>query len=374
MNQHYIDPDNCRNEINVLLLQLHVTGIFLVCGKSFLTLPIYGMLDKLCACVGIKVTCFSDFVPNPTYDNVKAGVRAFQESGCDFILAAGGGSAIDVAKCIKLFAEMKCGEDFLHQEMISNGIPMMAIPTTAGTGSEATQFAVIYVSGEKYSIEHESALPQYVLLYPDSLKTLCDYQKKATICDALSHAIESYWSVHSTPESKQWSEKAIHNILEYAEKYVAGEESCYGRMLWAANYAGRAINMTKTTAAHAMCYKLTTMLNIPHGHAVMLCLPEVWEYMCNHLEACIDIRGEQYLRSTLMDLARILRQDTCQGAIEYLKYLRNVWQLGLPVKMEGNQAAQLVNSVNTARLGNFPVFMSKEHLAGIYQCILQGAG
>ncbi len=372
MKQQYIDPDDCRKEINMILLQLHVTGIFLVCGKSFLALSIHDLLHKSCACAGIKMVYFSDFAPNPTYDSVKAGVQAFRESGCNFILAAGGGSAIDVAKCIKLFAEMKCDEEYLSQKIVSNDIPMMAIPTTAGTGSEATQFAVIYVNGEKHSIEHESALPQYVLLYPDSLRTLGDYQKKATVCDALAHAIESYWSVHSTSEGKQWSEKAIQIILEYAEKYMMGDESCYGQMLLAANYAGRAINITKTTAAHAMCYKLTTVFNIPHGHAVMLCLPEVWEYMCRHLDACVDTRGEQYLCSTLMDLAHCLRQDSCQEAIQYLKNLRNVWQLGMPAKVEENQAAELANSVNTERLGNFPVSISREHLMDIYQCILQG--
>lgn len=372
MNQYYIDPNDCRKEINMLLLQLRVTGIFLVCGKSFLTLPIHDLLHKLCASAGIKMTYFSDFAPNPTYDSVKEGVQAFHKSGCNFILAAGGGSAIDVAKCVKLFADMKSDEEYLSQKIVSNDIPMMAIPTTAGTGSEATQFAVIYVSGEKHSIEHESALPQYVLLYHDSLRTLCDYQKKATVCDALAHAIESYWSVHSTSESKQWSEKAMQIILEYAGKYIMGDESCYGQMMLAANYAGRAINMTKTTAAHAMCYKLTTILNIPHGHAVMLCLPEVWEYMYRHLEACVDTRGEQYLRSTLTDLAHCLRQDTCQEAIEYLKNLRNAWQLGMPARVEEDQAAKLANSVNTERLGNFPVSISREHLMHIYQCILQG--
>ena len=372
MNQRYIDPNDCENEVNMLLLQLHVTGIFLVCGKSFLTLLIHETLNKLCTGIGIKMTYFSDFAPNPTYDSVKEGVQAFRKSGCDFILVAGGGSAMDVAKCIKLFAKMKCDEDYLGQKIISNDIPMMAIPTTAGTGSEATQFAVIYVNGEKHSIEHESALPEYVLLYPDSLRTLGDYQKKATVCDALAHAIESYWSVHSTKESKQWSAKAIQIILEYAEKYMMGDESCYGQMLLAANYAGRAINITKTTAAHAMCYKLTTMLNIPHGHAVMLCLPEVWEYMCRHLEACVDTRGEQYLRSTLTDLAHCLRQDTCQEAIEYLKNLRNDWRLGMPIRLEENQVETLANSVNTERLGNFPVSISRDRLMDIYQCILQG--
>lgn len=372
MGQHYINPDDCGNEISALLQETHATGIFLVCGKSFLASPLHGLMKKICSDGGIRMTYFGGFSPNPVYEDVQKGVESFRENGCDFILAAGGGSAIDVAKCVKLFATMEPGGDYLGQKPEENGIPLLAVPTTAGSGSEATRFAVVYVHGEKRSVEHASALPRHVLLYPGSLETLGDYQKKATACDALSHAVESYWSVRATAESRKWSEKAIGLVLENAGKYMGNDASSYKDMLLASHYAGRAINITKTTAAHAMSYKLGTLYHIAHGHAVMACLPEVWEYMYGHPEACVDVRGSRHLQKTQEALAHCLRQDTCLEAIGYLKRLRDAWGLALPAGADESRIAQLANAVNTERLGNFPVAFPKERLAEVYRRILRG--
>ena len=161
-------------------------------------------------------------------------------------------------------------------------------------------------------------------------------------------------------------------ILKYIGKYMEDDNTCREKMLLAANYAGRAINITKTTAAHAMCYKLTTLYHIPHGHAVMLCLPEVWEYLYHHTDECVDVRGIQYLQETLDRLAHCLQQNTCQDAIDYLKHLRHTWGLDLLIETDQEQLMLLVNSINTERLGNFPVSFSKEDLTAVYHKILRG--
>lgn len=370
MKQHYINLNNYQNEIKFLFQQLNVKNVFMVCGNSFLSSFLYGFIDSVCMEKGIGLTCFQEFSANPKYKEVQKGIPLFKERRYDLIIGAGGGSALDVAKCIKLFATMEIGKDYLKQEIQGNEIPFLAIPTTAGTGSEATQFAVIYVNNEKHSVEHESILPSYVLLYPDSLKTLSCYQKKITVCDALSHAIESYWSIHSTPKSKRYSEMAIKNILAYMEGYLENDVGCNEKILFAANWAGRAINITKTTAAHAMCYKLTALLDIPHGHAVMLCLPEVWEYMNSHIGDCIDVRGQQFLQESLETLAHCLGQSSSKDAIQFLKQLRSAWNLNLSIDLNEEQKLQLINSVNAERLSNFPVTASKENLKKIYQNIL----
>ncbi len=98
-----------------------------------------------------------------------------------------------------------------------NNIPLLAVPTTAGTGSEATRFAVIYYGGNKQSVTSESLIPDAVVLDPDTLITLPLHQKKATMMDALCHSIESFWSINSTDESKEFSRTAIREILENAE-------------------------------------------------------------------------------------------------------------------------------------------------------------
>lgn len=370
MTQYYIDSKYYKEEIRALLEQISVKNILLVCGKSFYNLPICSLIENLQRDRSINITYYEDFSSNPKYEEVVQGVKVYCENGCDFILAVGGGSAIDVAKCIKLFATLKKDEDYLEQEIIENDIPLFAVPTTAGTGSEATQFAVIYVKGDKYSIEHESALPQYVLLYPDNLITLPDYQKKVTVCDALSHAVESYWSLHSSIKSRKLSEAALCLMLDHMEEYLEGNGDVCREMMCASNLAGQAINITRTTAAHAMCYKLATLYHIPHGHAVMMCLPEVWEYMETKMDACIDERGQKYLCEILDSLAGCLRQKTQKAAIQFLKDVRSKLGLKLAKRVEEVPISMMVESVNLKRLQNFPIALTKEDLYRIYQKIL----
>ena len=187
------------------------------------------------------VVRFSDFKPNPLYDSVVEGVELFKKENCDSIFAVGGGSAMDVAKCIKLYSNMPGdGKDgaWLREKIVPNEIPFLAMPTTAGTGSEATRYAVIYYGGEKQSITSESFIPATVLMDPNSLKTLPLYQKKATMCDALCHSIESFWSVNSTEESRKYSAEAIREVLANMEGYLANREEANAGMLMAAHKAG----------------------------------------------------------------------------------------------------------------------------------------
>lgn len=277
---------------------------------------------------------------------------------------------MDVAKCIKLFAGLEGDGDYLEQRFTAEGVPLMAVPTTAGTGSESTQFAVIYVNGEKCSVEHESILPRYVLLYPGNLESLPDYQKKATACDALAHAIESCWSIHSSAASMELSRNALRLLLGNIDAYLQNDGGGYPDMMLASNLAGRAINMTRTTAAHAMCYRLSGIMNVPHGHAVMLCLPEVWEYMQENLDACVDGRGREYLREKLVCLARYMGQETPEKAIIFLKELRRKWGLGMPRRLEEGRIDELADSVNAERLSNFPIGMGKEEIRQIYRKIM----
>lgn len=128
----------------------------------------------------IKIVQFSDYQPNPLYESIVKGIKVFHREKCDAIIAVGGGSAIDVAKCIKLYSNMSgdgADGDYLKQKIIPNDIPFLVIPTTAGTGSEATRYAVIYYKDKKQSITSESCIPSAVLLDPQALKTLSLYQK-----------------------------------------------------------------------------------------------------------------------------------------------------------------------------------------------------
>ncbi len=322
---------------------------------------------------GIRLVSFSDFQPNPLYESAVRGVELWRSEGCGAIMAVGGGSAMDVAKCIKLYCNMAgSGEngDYLRQEAVPNDIPFLAMPTTAGTGSEATRYAVLYYEGKKQSITSESMIPGTVLMDPDSLVTLPLYQKKATMMDAFCHAMEAFWSVNSTEESRAYSRTALQTIMRYMDAYLGNTEEGRLQMLRAANTAGKAINITQTTAGHAMCYKITSLFGVSHGHAAALCDRILFPWMIRHTSLCVDPRGEGYLKGILDELGQAMG---CKNAAEGAEKLRDLFsQLELSVP-EATQAQfeELKTSVNPVRLKNHPVSLSEETIDELYHQILR---
>ena len=336
----------------------------LVCDSSFHFLPIKDLFKP--------AVVFDHFTSNPLYEQVCEGVEIFNVNQCDAIVAVGGGSTIDVAKCIKLYCKMNSGRNYLEQECTDSGIPLIAVPTTAGTGSESTRYAVIYYDGKKQSITHESIVPDYAILEPLLLKSLPQYQKKCTMLDALCQGIESLWSVNSTDESMIFSKIAIQMIMDYWHDYIEeNSDESAKHIMMAANYAGRAINITQTTAPHAMSYKLTSMYGLPHGHAVALCMPEVWMYMMEHPEKCIDPRGVEHLEFIFEWLGRIME---CDSAYKGLMMFRAImFALDMPQPQSKDREAELdilCRSVNPVRLKNNPVSLDEETIRNIYKRIL----
>lgn len=252
----------------------------------------------------------------------------------------------------------------------ANDIKLLAMPTTAGTGSEATRYAVIYYGGEKQSVSHESCIPSTVLMDSTALKTLPDYQKKSTMMDALCHAVESFWSVNSTDQSKEYSAKAIRLILENKDAYLRNDDEGLSKMLQAANLAGKAINITQTTAGHAMCYKLTSLYGIAHGHAAALCVAGLCPYMLAHTKQCIDARGEAYLNSVFSDIAKAFNcVDTWKAAEKYQKLVESL-SFTIPAAT-AEEFETLADSVNPIRLKNNPVGLDHAAIDAIYHQILE---
>lgn len=323
---------------------------------------------------GIEMIGFRDFQPNPLYESVVKGVELFIDEKCDSIMAVGGGSAMDVAKCIKLYSNLPGdGIDgaWLKAEIVPNSIPFIAMPTTAGTGSEATRYAVIYYNDAKQSVTSESFIPSTVLMDPNALKTLPLYQKKATMMDALCHAIESFWSVNSTEKSKEYSRAAIQAVLKHMDGYLANTEEGNAGMLKAAHTAGQAINITQTTAGHAMCYKITSLFHSAHGHAAILCDRILFPWMTENTDKYTDPRGEEYLKATLDEIGRAMG---CKDATEGAEKLRGIFdslELEVPTAT-AEQFEILKNSVNPVRLKNHPIALDVDTIDALYHNILNG--
>lgn len=370
MEQEILTADNDFCQLDDYILRQGMQNILLVCGKSFETLNLSDHLKEFANNTKIKISKFSDFKPNPDYYSVVKGVDVFRKNNCDSIISVGGGSAMDVAKCIKLYSNMPDNSNYLNQDIIPNNLPFIVVPTTAGTGSEATRFAVIYYKGEKQSVNHESCIPTAVLFDTSVLDTLPEYQRKSTMLDAFCHAVESFWSVNSTEDSKEYARRAIHLILTNYESYLANNTDGNENMLLAANYAGKAINVTQTTAGHAMCYKLTTLYGISHGHAAALCNCVLWPYMASHTSLCSDARGAEYLDKVFADLAFVMgTHNAYEAAAKFIGIFKSL-NLKKPL-ISDNDFEVLRKSVNPVRLKNNPIALDEVTIDFLYHKIME---
>jgi alcohol dehydrogenase class IV len=348
-------------------------GVLVVHDDSLRFMPVFsGRLNEIATRNHISLTFFSDFQPNPLYESAVRGVGVFRREKCRAIMAVGGGSAMDVAKCVKLYSDLPgdgAGGAWLKAESVPNRIPFLVMPTTAGTGSEATRYAVLYYNDAKQSITSESFIPETVMMDPGALKTLPPYQKKATMCDALCHAIESFWSVNSTEESKRFSRAAIEGVLENMGGYLANTEEGNAGMLFAAHMAGQAINVTQTTAGHAMCYKITSLFRAAHGHAAILCDRVLYPWMVENVGRCSDPRGKEYLRGTLDEIGRAMGCANAEEGAEKLNAVFEYLALEVPSATD-EQFGVLKNSVNPVRLKNHPIALDTDTIAVLYHRIL----
>lgn len=222
---------------------------------------------------------FSSFTPNPKYEEMLEGLKIFKENKCDSIISIGGGSCIDVAKVIRLSINSDLSSDIptFKQDYKYTDVKHICIPTTSGTGSESTKHAVLYLDGVKQSIANPVNIPDYVILCPKLIMSVPEYQKKATMMDALCQCIESLWSRKATKESRKYAKAGLRLFKENYNGYLSLDKDAIKNIQIAANYSGKAINISETTAAHAMSYKITSLYNIPHGHAVAICMNAIFK-------------------------------------------------------------------------------------------------
>ena len=360
------------DKLSGILQEVGCRKLFLVIDSSYPFLNIKDAIEALPVEEKVK---FSDFTPNPLYEQVCNGIELLKQSKCDTILAVGGGSAIDVAKCIKLAVLAEDGNAAIIPPLVSQRlpidgtkIPFIAIPTTAGTGSESTHNAVMYYEGAKQTVTNDGVLPDYAILEPSVLKTLPLYQKKCTMMDALCQGIESWWSVNSTEESYEYSRKTVELIMANWRKYIfENDDEAAAQIMLAANYGGRAINITQTTAAHAFSYKITSLYKLPHGHAVAVGLPVIWEYMLDNMDKCIDVRGQVYLAGIFNKIAQAMGCDSPQQAIVVFCEMMKDMELKNPEAGDRVEELKVLStSVNPIRLKNNPIALAATVINDIY--------
>lgn len=327
---------------------------------------------------------FSDFENNPKYEDIIKGLELFERNRHDVIISYGGGSSIDVAKLIKYFSCIDNKNDKERNLLLIKGIsknnstqksiPHIAIPTTCGSGAEATQFAVLYYQNRKYSVEHQVLLPEYVIIDPYVLVKLPDKALASSIMDSLAQGIESYWSINSNEESQVYSKKCIELVMQnYLKAFEERDVNSLYNLSKASNFSGKAINIAKTTAPHAMSYVLTSKYNIPHGQAVMIILPFVYEFNAEMEGELNEKRGKDHLKKVFEELNSLLYVSSSKEAKE--KLINMMTKLNLKTKLseitdEEINVKELIHSVNLERLKNNPLKLGKTEIETIYSCII----
>lgn len=336
------------------LQSIHAHRVFLVCGDTtWAKSGAAECVEALAVRAGLTILHrFAAFDPNPKTESVDAAYVLARECHPDLLLAIGGGSAIDVTKGV------------LDRFLAEGGVqpPLLAaVPTTAGTGSEATRFSVLYKDGKKLSLDRPELRPSLVVLDPALTASLPPYTTACSGLDAIAQAIEALWAVHSTPESDAFAEEALTLLLTALPEAVkTGNDFARASMLRGANLAGRAIDITRTTAAHAFSYAFTSAHRIPHGHAVWLSLPDVALYNAAVTDAdCQDPRGAAFVRERIAHIARrvagapepatlaaFLRDLAADLGVEL-----NPFRLGVADKAE---LRSLFSQANPERMANNP--------------------
>lgn len=271
-NQAIIDVLKQRNKHSVLL----------VTDRGIRNLQLTQNLETAITQNNFKLTVYDETVPNPTTDNVAAALKLYQDNQCDCIIAFGGGSAMDCAKATgarvarpkKSLAKMK---GILK---VGKKIPLLiAIPTTAGTGSETTLAAVITDSNtrHKYAINDFPLIPTYAALIPELTLGLPPHITATTGMDALTHAIEAYIGRSTTKKTRACAERAVKDIFaNLLTAYQDGTNlTARTNMLNAAYYAGVAFTQSYVGYVHAVAHSLGGKYNIPHGLANAIILPYV---------------------------------------------------------------------------------------------------
>lgn len=374
--KEYFGIGSIKNLENILHKN-KVKNIFLVTGKkSYESSGVKEKLDILLK--DYNVTYFSDFETNPKIRDVEKGISLLKAKDYDIVIAIGGGSVIDMGKLINIFSAQKNGiiRYIKKEKAIENkGKPLVAIPTTAGSGSEATHFAVVYVKKIKYSVANKHILPDYYIIDPQFTMNLPPYATASTGMDALCQAIESYWGVDSTRESKIYAKKAIKIIMKNIHEAVNNpSKNSRVAMSKAANLAGKAINITKTTAPHAISYPITSYFGVPHGHAVALTLGSMLIF--NNQVAkddVLDKRGVKYVRKEIQKIVNVLGASNSYQAKERIDQLMH--NIGLKTRLSElginyDNLGIIIKNVNLERIKNNPRQVTEHCLRGILKGLL----
>ncbi|MBQ9391625.1 MAG: iron-containing alcohol dehydrogenase [Lachnospiraceae bacterium] len=271
-------PNVVKNDGNTRALVVTTAGFI----KRGSLEPLFDALKN----EGVEYFVYNGIMPDPTIACIEEALKVYKENNCECIIAVGGGSVMDASKIIGARATNPTLQvrDMRGMFKIKNPIPdLYVVPTTAGTGSEATVAAVITdeVDGThyKYAITDFGLVPRYAVMYPEITLSLPKHITAATGMDALTHAVETYTNLYASLMVKKLAKKSVRMIFENLENAYnnASDIKARGRMLMASYYAGVAFTNNFVGYVHAVAHALGALYGLPHGYANAILLPVVMD-------------------------------------------------------------------------------------------------
>jgi len=347
--------------LNDILQKRKVRSVLLFTGKaSYDRSRVREFFDQITD--RVTITRYCDFSTNPSYESLVDALENLKGISADMIIAVGGGSVMDFAKLTAIYLDNRQALDDRFPDIsdLSTTAPILALPTTAGSGSEATHFAVMYRDGAKYSLASPQLQPAFVVVDPELTSGMPPRQTAISGMDALCQAMESLWARNATARSREYARHAISLILPHLEKACQNPDVSSRRaMSLGAYFAGKAINISKTTGPHALSYYLTDHLGVPHGEAVAM---NMEFFIRTNLPAIPEKVGHDFLT-----LFEVPDAEALAGRISNLK--RNIG-LRMDVSEAGLSSTEslkeYLESVNEERMKNNPAKFSNSEYFDVY--------
>lgn len=355
----------------------NIDSVLLITDQSIRSFGITKPLEDLLSSKGIKLAVYDKTVPNPTDINVNEALALYKENNCKALIGFGGGSSMDCAKAVGALVSnpnkslLKMAGILKIRKPI---VPLFAIPTTAGTGSETTLAAVITDSEtrHKYVINSFPLIPKYAVLDAEATRTLPKSLTATTGMDALTHAIEAYIGRSTTKDTREYSEKAVKLIFENIKTAYEDGNNLEARknMLYASYLAGSAFTVSYVGYVHAVAHSLGGKYNTPHGLANAVLLPYV-------LEAYgASVYKKLYKLALITGIAD--NSDSYEAGAK--KFIDAIWkmqdELNIPKKIKGIEKSDIPElAMHAEKEGNplypVPKLMTEKELEQFYYDVME---
>jgi alcohol dehydrogenase class IV len=358
---------NLTNFIN----KKKIKKIFVISGRnSFYKSGAYKIINKKIIKKKIQFYFKKSYLPEII--ELKKIIKLLHRFNPDLIIAVGGGTVLDYAKIAHIADKTKLEKlksDIVKFRSIgkSKTYPLLAIPTTAGSGAEVTSGAVIYINKKKFSVENNLLIPSFFLLIPDFVIKNPHKIKSSSAFDAISQALESIISRKSNKASIYYAKKSLKLSCEHNLSFLKNptKKNC-SNMLLAANFSGKAINISQTTAPHALSYPFSYYFNMPHGHAVSLTLEKFLEFNYINLKKSKNFYDLKKKYKVIFRIFKVENISQLKKKIilikKKMKLSSNLKNMRIDINKNLNK---ILSGINYRRLKNNPVRVYKKDIKKI---------